>query len=370
MTDPSNRTFVCSVLFLDIVEYSKKSVTEQLKLKQRFNAFLVTALQHVAVSERIVLDTGDGAAVSFLGNPEDPLFIGIALRDAIAAENPNETPPLLVRIGINLGPVRLIKDINGQLNIIGDGINVAQRVMSFGEPGAILVSRSYYEVVSRLSDDYENIFQDAGTRTDKHVREHSVYAVGALPRNAAQLQASSATSPDHQSADSLPASEGFGMTSPLPEKRAPISPRVLIGAPLMAIAIIAAGVLLRHQLGKDSEVASVTAKASPVTSTAPVPSVAALMKPAEVIVAASRQDIPAVAEMPKPDLSKSKITLAIIPWGEIFVDGRARGISPPLKSLTLAPGKHLIEVKNTTFPPYKETISLKSDATLKIQHKF
>ena len=180
MTDPSSRTFVCVVLFLDIVEYSKKSVMEQLKLKQRFNAFLVSALQHVAVSERIVLDTGDGAAVSFLGSPEDSLFIGIALRDAIAAENPNETPPLLVRIGINLGPVRLIKDINGQLNIIGDGINVAQRVMSFGEPGAILVSRSYYEVVSRLSDDYGQIFQDAGTRTDKHVREHSVYAVGAF----------------------------------------------------------------------------------------------------------------------------------------------------------------------------------------------
>ena len=103
MNDPSNRTFVCSVLFLDIVEYSKKSVTEQLRLKQRFNALLVAALQHVAVSDRIVLDTGDGAAISFLGNPEDSLFVGIDLRDAIAAESPNESPPLLVRIGVNLG---------------------------------------------------------------------------------------------------------------------------------------------------------------------------------------------------------------------------------------------------------------------------
>jgi hypothetical protein len=82
-----------------------------------------------------------------------------------------------VRMGVNLGPVRLVKDINGQPNIIGDGINVAQRVMSFSEPGQLLVSRSFYEVASRLSDDYANMFTHEGSRSDKHVREHEVYSV-------------------------------------------------------------------------------------------------------------------------------------------------------------------------------------------------
>ena len=363
MTDPSSRTFVCSVLFLDIVEYSKKSVTEQLKLKQRFNAFLVSALQHVAVSERIVLDTGDGAAVSFLGSPEDSLFIGIALRDAIAAENPNETPPLLVRIGINLGPVRLIKDINGQLNIIGDGINVAQRVMSFGEPGAILVSRSYYEVVSRLSDDYGQIFHDAGTRTDKHVREHSVYAVGALPRNAGQLQSNSDTPRENQIAGNQFDSSGFGDTAPLTEKPARMSPRVLVGVPVIAIAIIAIGVLLRLELGKGSEVTTLP-KAAAVSSLAPV------VKSAEAPLAVKEQDNPPVPETRKPVVIKGKIILAIVPWGEVLVDARTRGSSPPLKSLMLVPGKHVIEIRNTTFPAYRETVDVKSGATLKVQHKF
>ncbi len=176
--DTSNRTFVSSILFLDIVEYSKQSVTDQLALKQQFNNLLVDALKHVAASDRIVLDTGDGAAVSFQGNPEDSLFAGMHMRDAIASLPSDGLPKLEVRFGINLGPVRLIKDINGQLNIIGDGISVAQRVMSFAEPGCILVSRSYFEVVSRLSDDYAKIFSAAGTRTDKHVREHSVYEIG------------------------------------------------------------------------------------------------------------------------------------------------------------------------------------------------
>ena len=54
------------VLFLDIVEYSKKPVAEQLELKQAFNRALATALEQVPQRDRIILDTGDGAAVTFL----------------------------------------------------------------------------------------------------------------------------------------------------------------------------------------------------------------------------------------------------------------------------------------------------------------
>jgi class 3 adenylate cyclase len=98
---------------------------------------------------------------------------------------------LPVRLGVNLGPVRLVKDLNGQMNIIGDGINVAQRVMSFADPGQLLVSRSFYEVVSCLSRDYMNLFRHEGSRTDKHVREHEVYSVvGGAPmaRRVAQTE--------------------------------------------------------------------------------------------------------------------------------------------------------------------------------------
>src|SRR5437870_2093473 len=167
--ESSGRTLVCSVLFLDIVEYSKKPVADQLQLKQEFNRVLSKSLEQVPARDRIILDTGDGAAVTFMGDPEDALFAALAVRN-MAAE-------VAVRLGVNLGPVRLVKDLNGQMNIIGDGINVAQRVMSFARPGQLLVSRSFYEVVSCLSRDYLNLFRHEGSRTDKHVREHEVYSV-------------------------------------------------------------------------------------------------------------------------------------------------------------------------------------------------
>jgi class 3 adenylate cyclase len=178
MEERGNKTIMCSVLFLDIVEYSKKSVAGQISLKDRFNSYLSEAIRDVPMTDRIILDTGDGAAINFLGDVEDALKAALSLRESLLNEAPDVDPPLLVRMGINLGPVRLVRDINGQPNIVGDGINVAQRVMGFADVAQILVSRSYYDAVSRLSPQYAGMFHYQGSRTDKHVREHEVYAIG------------------------------------------------------------------------------------------------------------------------------------------------------------------------------------------------
>jgi len=196
MAESSGRTVVCSVLFLDIVEYSKKSVAEQARLKQRSNELLSDALESVASRDRVILDTGDGAAIAFLGDPEDALFVALAIRD-----NGSDLP---IRMGINLGPARLVKDLNDQVNIIGDGINVAQRVMSFSDPGQLLVSRSYYEVVSCLSNDYANLFTHQGSRTDKHVRAHEVYSVGSSVAADRFPQAANAASGHEDAAQNMP----------------------------------------------------------------------------------------------------------------------------------------------------------------------
>jgi class 3 adenylate cyclase len=169
MVDSSERTLVCSVLFLDIAGYSKEAVAEQAELKQALDRVLVASLERVAARDRIVLDTGDGAAITFFGDPENALSVAVAIRDSLGG--------LPVRMGINLGPVRLVSDLNGQTNVIGDGINVAQRVMSFSKPGELLVSRSYYDVMSCLSSTYQSCFTSEGSRTDKHVRAHDVYSV-------------------------------------------------------------------------------------------------------------------------------------------------------------------------------------------------
>ncbi len=176
MIERAGRTIICSVVFIDIVGYSKTPDSRQLAMKARLNELLTQAMGGVAESERLILDTGDGAALCFLGDPEDALFVATAVNDAVKSEA-GEAAQVL-RTGINLGPIKVVTDLNGQPNAVGDGINVAQRIMSFAGENEILVSRSYYEVVARLSEGNERLFRYLGIKKDKHVREHQIYAFG------------------------------------------------------------------------------------------------------------------------------------------------------------------------------------------------
>ena len=177
MNDRINKTVICSIVFLDMIDYSKKPDSEQIEVKNQFNALISNALKDIAQNDRIIVDTGDGAAIACSGSPEDALFIAVAIRDEIIKTNINSQQPLFVRFGINLGTVRVMNDINNHTNIIGDGINVAQRIMSFAQPNQILVSRSYFEITSRLSQEISQLFDYSGIKQDKHVREHEVYSV-------------------------------------------------------------------------------------------------------------------------------------------------------------------------------------------------
>lgn len=176
MADPVklDRTWLCSVVFLDIIQYSRQSLEVQTQWKQRFNQLLTEAIKECPEPDRVILDTGDGAAICFLGDPETAMFCALRLVSAIA-EEADKVNPLRVRAGINLGSVKLVKDINGNLNAVGDGINVGQRVMSFAAENQILVSRSFYEVASSISESYAGLFKYEGVHTDKHVREHTLY---------------------------------------------------------------------------------------------------------------------------------------------------------------------------------------------------
>lgn len=176
IADRVNRTWLCCVVFTDIVGYSKQSTRAQLAIKEVFNRYLGEALKEASPEDQIILDTGDGAAIC-ISDPEEALFACLAMQSAFVGDNSIPNFKFEVRIGINLGSVKLIKDLNGNLNAVGDGINVAQRVMSFAGPNQILVSRSFFEVASSLSDEYQHLFSYEGVRTDKHVKEHSVYSL-------------------------------------------------------------------------------------------------------------------------------------------------------------------------------------------------
>ncbi len=180
-TSAQRRNLLCTIMFLDLVGYSVRSVDDQVALKKLFNELIAKALKGVPEETRISIDTGDGAAICFMGDPEEALHSAMLLRDLLGQRYGSL---LSMRIGLHMGPVRVIADINDRVNVVGDGINVAQRIMDFAQGNQVLVSRSYYDVISRITDHTADLFQYLGQYEDKHGRLHEVYSVISPGRDA------------------------------------------------------------------------------------------------------------------------------------------------------------------------------------------
>lgn len=79
---------------------------------------------------------------------------------------------------------------------------------------------------------------------------------------------------------------------------------------------------------------------------------------------------PALPLLPLHAPPQGTLALAVTPWGEIYVDGKPEGVSPPLNELKLPVGKHTIEIRNPGFPAYSQTLDVEPESTRKIKHKF
>lgn len=75
-------------------------------------------------------------------------------------------------------------------------------------------------------------------------------------------------------------------------------------------------------------------------------------------------------EAPKPKPVPVTVRVDIRPWGEVWINGVARGISPPVKELKLIPGKYQVVVRNADLPPFRMTLEVRPGKPAVISHTF
>jgi class 3 adenylate cyclase len=153
------------ILFMDIVGYSRQTLPEQLRLHEELQAVLrgTTEFQRAEPhGELICLPTGDGAALVFLRNPLAPVRCALEIAQAL-----DSGPHIRLRMGIHSGLVYQVRDINTNLNVSGEGINTAQRVMDCGDAGHILLSRPVAEMLEQVGG-WAGCIQDLGECEVKH----------------------------------------------------------------------------------------------------------------------------------------------------------------------------------------------------------
>lgn len=161
---------IASVLFLDIVGYSLNSMEKQGDLLGKLQEIVRRTKQFQDASsadQLISLPTGDGMALVFFQDPVIPVRCALAIQSILRGNS-----ELRLRAGVHIGPIFRRADIQDNINVVGGGINLAQRVMDCGDAGHILISSSVAEVLRQL-DEWPSYLHDLGECEVKHsVRIH------------------------------------------------------------------------------------------------------------------------------------------------------------------------------------------------------
>jgi len=156
---------IAHVLFIDIVGYSKLSISDQHAAVEELTRIVRASeqFQRAEAASRLTrIPTGDGMALAFYTTPEAPAQCAVEISRAL-----KEHPRLQLRMGIHSGLVGGVVDVNERANLAGAGLNVAQRVMDCGDAGHILLSKHVAEDLEEYQR-WRPFLHDLGSCEVKH----------------------------------------------------------------------------------------------------------------------------------------------------------------------------------------------------------
>jgi len=169
--------------FCDIVSSAYPSIptTQQLKKIQKFYEILSkTTIMRTQDHNRIIIPTGDGYVIGFSDSSEKPLILAKNLLQKIEKYNKTKRGKerLYLRIGIDSGPVYVIKDVLTKKNAFwGPGIIMTKRVMDIGKENHILASKRIADDIRKLTKEYKLLFHPIGKYEIKHGEKIEIFNV-------------------------------------------------------------------------------------------------------------------------------------------------------------------------------------------------
>ncbi|MDQ3261075.1 MAG: PEGA domain-containing protein [Pseudomonadota bacterium] len=385
------QSLIASVLFAEIAGYADRPVFQQIQYTTRMRQLLEHSIAQAASRDVVSFDREENVVVLFASDPMACFRLAKQLSDILAADESYRDLPL--HVGVNLGPVTLSKNELNVAQVNGVGVEDAARVARAGLLREVLISRAYYTVFARISKDY-TLLQYREFLSDDFDEWFAIYQIA----------------PPSSSPETHPISNPSAR-----DARAPFAGRTVRWryAAMSAVIAIAAFATYQNQRSEmpqtDHPLKVVTTKtkdtprreaqsiqAANIVAVVPIPSPAHAAAPSEPameadvdtakIVAAvnfhhairssepsassARRSKPAKHFAASPIIKPATLRLAIKPWGEVYVDGKKVGVTPPLHKIKVPAGKRQIVVRNRNFLPYHATIEIQPDSLLQISHRF
>jgi uncharacterized SAM-dependent methyltransferase/class 3 adenylate cyclase len=175
-------TRVAAFFFLDIVGLSRKTLTTDKQVKKirvlTESIEQCEAFRKALDKVRLILPTGDGLAIDFGDQFQSAFELAIQLESKLKSYNAEqkESEKIYVRIGIHMGSVLELKDIRNNLNVWGEGIITARRIMDLGDENHILLSEMMAEGIRSVSEKHKKAIHKLGNFAIKHGETISVYS--------------------------------------------------------------------------------------------------------------------------------------------------------------------------------------------------
>ncbi|HXV66766.1 MAG TPA: hypothetical protein VD731_06050 [Nitrosopumilaceae archaeon] len=169
--------------FTDIVAGSNPTIPTKNQVKKIIvlNELIqrTTTFSKRDLNSTVVLATGDGYAIGFSDSPEKPIHLAMELHKVLYRYNESQrgNEKLLLRIGIDMGPVYVIKDLNNMDNVWGPGIILTRRVMDLAGDMNIFASARIADDLLKLSSDYKKILHPIGSYHIKHGEELQLFNI-------------------------------------------------------------------------------------------------------------------------------------------------------------------------------------------------
>jgi hypothetical protein len=420
--ETDHEQLICCLLALEIADYDAKPVFDQVRLTQEFHNLLEESKVGAGANDLVSVVGEDGALLDFFSDAQECFTTALMLREATLTQDRYRDLPL--RIGINLGKAEIAADEFGNPHVRGEGALDADRLMRLGPPRQISVARPFVELLSRTAPELADLLEYEGTDSDAVDPSLGLYRVSPPRSTRSEDQPTTNVSLGvEDSARRLPVA-----STAQPQSRADSGNqlrRLWLGYAPLAISTGAAMVLLSGRLHVGAPASVPAAATSQTTTSAPIALRVPVLSEDAVHSTAVRPPAQARDTQPRPaashraestmevaraesaveqrtssvfnnatvsdglvvsrethggeqpidvapvqDRKSGTLWLGVKPWGEVYVDGRKIGITPPLKTLDVPIGRHLITVTNGSLPIYRREVTVEPDTKIKVVHDF
>ena len=432
--ETDSRKALCCLLVLEIADYEAKPVFDQIRLTQDLRQVLSDATAHAGADDVVSIVREQGAVLGFLADPEECFSTALAIREATLNQHRYRDLPLRIGINLgsvefardefghayvsgsgrrdaervmNQGPPRQLSvtrtffevlsraapELAGALEyqgVFSDTLGPPLGLYRLsaphgGQPLSPSIARATIAhpsaqptpVLSRASPEGSRQAVRPATNEARRVRRLQLrYVVVPLLLGAVIVASSSRFRVEV--AASMPAPQLAAAVAETPMPRADAPPA---GLPVATPPAAGNTQTRSHTASRSASEKRVrTGSAMPRREQPPVPASdrTARLEPSqeqETRLEPSQEqekkpDRSAEAKEPPLASEAATLVLAVKPWGEVYVDGRHIGVTPPLKRFQVAPGRRFVTIKNSSLPEYRIQLTVDPNAELTVAHDF